>query len=59
MTNKYKTLGKDAFKNGLKMIPALDSNLMQEIKGLKIGQGVKPMKQWVQGYIAASLNDGV
>jgi hypothetical protein len=48
-------LGAIAFKEGKPRVPALDANLMQEIKGLQNGEGLPLLNMWLQQWDLANL----
>jgi hypothetical protein len=53
-------LGKDAFKNGKKCIPALDSELLNKvITGLKVGEGIPYYKAWQHGWMEENLKASI
>ena len=57
--NKAYNLGVEASRKGLKMIPYLDSNLLELLKGLKVGESSKIFDYWSKGYIERDIIDNI
>lgn len=60
MTKKEKLarayeLGKQAFNNGKKCVPAHDNELINVLKGYKMGESINELKAWSKGWHEANL----
>ena len=56
-TQQAKTFGSIAFARGISHAPALDSNMMEMLKGRKVGdpRSIPEMKAWSRGWHEANL----
>jgi len=56
--DKVKALGANAFKKGIKRVPALDKDLMNMLKDVQVGdkKTMPIMNAWVQGWDEENLN---
>lgn len=52
---KAYALGKKAFHDGKKRVPAWDSRLMVLLKGKKVGEGTPIMESWAKGWDTENL----
>lgn len=49
-------LGHMAFKNGKTRVPAHDANVLELLKGNKIGEGIPVLTAWLRGWDNANLS---
>jgi hypothetical protein len=50
-------LGKQAFLDGKKCVPAFDEKLMELLKGNEIGEGIPALKSWLKGWHKQNLSN--
>jgi hypothetical protein len=50
-----KVLGKEAFEDGKKRVPAQDYNLEQVLEGLEVGEAAPILEAWIEGWDKANL----